>query len=109
MIIQPDLFPAAPSDKINDADRNAFRYHLIMASAWQTRAQLCAALGWPERKVRDVAESLGTEVVRCQSGFKLCDQITREDLPLVQQSIDAFHSQAAKMETYAHGLRKRLH
>ncbi len=107
---QPDLFPTPPSPAgLSPADISNFRAALISAGCWQTRAQLCQSLGWPDRKVREAAEQLGPEVVRCQAGFKLCDQITREDLDLVKQAIDAFHSQARKMETYAHGLRIRLH
>ena len=106
MTTQPDLFsaPAAAESKISDAERNEFRYRLILANTWQTRAQLCASLGWPDRKVRAAAESMGAEVVRCQHGFKLLSQITPEEEPLVREAIGVFHSQAVKMEGYAKSL-----
>jgi hypothetical protein len=105
---QTDLFTApaqaAAESKISDAERGEFRYRLIMTNTWQTRAQLCAALGWPDRKVRAVAESLGADVVRCQHGFKLLEQITPEEVPLVREAIGVFRSQAVKMEGYAKSL-----
>ena len=108
MTSQPDLFtPAAAAlaeSKISDAERSDFRAHLISAGTWRTRAQLCAALGWPDRKVRAAAESLGAEVVRCQHGFKLFDQIGPEEAPLVREAIGVFRSQAVKMEWYANSL-----
>ena len=108
MTTQPDLFapaaPAATDSKVSDADRADFRAHLISAGTWQTRAQLCAALNWPDRKVRAAAESLGAEVVRCQHGFKLLDQIGPEEAPLVREAIGVFRSQAVKMEGYAKSL-----
>ena len=108
MTTQPDLFTpaaqAAAESKITDAERADFRAHLISAGTWQTRAQLCAALNWPDRKVRAAAESVGAEVVRCQHGFKLLEQITPEEEPLVREAIGVFHSQAVKMEGYAKSL-----
>jgi hypothetical protein len=108
MTSQPDLFTpaaqAATESKASDADRADFRAHLISAGTWQTRAQLCSALNWPDRKVRAVAESLGAEVVRCQHGFKLFDQIPKEEEPLVREAIATFHSQAQKMEGYSKAL-----
>jgi hypothetical protein len=110
MTIQPDLFPShAPAEtKISEAERADFRAQLISAGTWQTRADLCAALGWPDRKVRAAAESLGAEVVRCQRGFKLLEQIVPEEVPLVKEAIATFHSQAEKMEDYSKSLRYRL-
>ena len=112
MSSQPDLFTpaaqAAVESKITDAERADFRAHLISAVTWQTRAQLCGALNWPDRKVRAAAESLGAEVVRCQRGFKLLEQITKEEEPLVREAIAVFHSQSVKMEDYSQSLRRRL-
>lgn len=114
MTTQTDLFaaPAGPVQlphNLTQADLAEFRARLISAGTWQTRADLCKALNWDERKVREVAEALGPEVVRCQLGFKLTEMVTRDDLSCVKQAIDAFHSQAAKMEAYAQSLRRRLH
>ncbi len=107
MTTQPDLFAPAPADtesKATEAECADFRAQLISAGTWQTRAQLCAALGWPDRKVRAVAEALGAEVVRCHRGFKLLAQITPEEDCLVREAIATFHSQAQKMEAYAKAL-----
>lgn len=113
MTTQPDLFSSTtPTDLphgITEADQSNLRAALISSGTWMTRAQLCNLLGWPDRKVREVAETLGVEVVRGQLGFKLTTLITRDELSAVQQSIDAFHSQAVKMEQYAHALRLHLH
>jgi hypothetical protein len=109
MISQPDLFtPSIADSKISDVERSDFRAALISAGTWQTRAQLCASLGWPDRKVRAAAESLGAEVVRCQRGFKLLDQISKEEESLVREAIAVFHSQAQKMEDYSKSLTYRL-
>lgn len=113
MTTQPELFPDLSTlnqlpPGITEADQANLRAHLA-SHGWQTRRELCQALAWDERKVRDVAESLGTSIVRCQLGFKLTDTCTREDLAAVKQAIDAFESQAQKMAEYAHGLRRRLH
>jgi len=112
MTTQPDLFTpaaqAAADSKISESERADFRARLISTGSWQTRAQICAALGWPDRKVRAVAESLGAEVVRCQRGFKLLDQIPPEEEPLVREAIAVFHSQAQKMEEYSKSLTYRL-
>lgn len=107
---QPDLFsaPVQLNAGVTEADLANFR-SVLMSRGWQTRRELCQALNWDERKVRDVAESLGAEVVRCQLGFKLTSTCTSSDLAAVKQAIDAFQSQAHKMAEYAQGLRRRLH
>jgi hypothetical protein len=76
---------------------------------WQTRKQLSLALGWPERQIRDVAESMGAEIVRGQKGFKLTKNITRDDLPAALQASDAAISQGKRMIRYGIALRKKLH
>ena len=91
-----------------DADVAALRDFLAV-NGWQTREQLCKGLSWSERKVRDVAESLGTQIVRGQAGFKLTESITRDELPAAIQASDAAISQAKKMYRYGFGLRKKLH
>jgi hypothetical protein len=112
MITQPDLFTpaaqAAAETKVSDAEKVDFRARLISSGAWQTRAQICATLGWPERKVRAVAESLGAEVVRSQHGFKLFDNLTDADVSLARESAAFFHSQSVKMEDYFKALSHRL-
>jgi hypothetical protein len=111
-MIQPDLFTPPASEQasgIPECDILALRSQLMTITSWQTRSQLCRALNWPDRKVRAVGEALGTDIVRCQLGFKLTEYVTREDLPAVQQAIDSFHSQASKMDAYAVSLSRRLH
>jgi hypothetical protein len=103
---QPDLF-LPPADN-SQADAVRLRARLAVAG-WQTRKQLCEHFGWSERYVRQLAERLGSEIVRCQAGFKLFEQINRDELPLVLQSSDAFLSQGKRMIRYALSLRKNLH
>ena len=105
----PRLPQGHPKVPVSGAEQAEFRARLISAGTWQTRFQLCAALNWSNRKVRAVAQSLGSEVIRCQLGFKLANQITRDDLPAVKQALDAFHSQAVLHETYCQSVRHRLH
>lgn len=104
-MVQLDLYPPT-----TDTDKAALRAHLHLYG-WQTRKQLCGALGWTERKVRDVAESMGADVVRGQAGFKLTDAFCRDshDLPAALQAADAAESQAHRMLAYSVALRRRLH
>jgi hypothetical protein len=103
---QPDLF----SPNISDEDKERLVIHLYK-HGWQTRKQLCATLGWSERHVREVAFSMGADIVRGQAGFKLTDQIHRDspDFPLAMQASDAFISQGKSMIRYSIALRRRLH
>ena len=107
MASQPDLFNPDPAATDSDADR--LRNFLAIQKTWCTRAELSTYLSWTERRIRDAAETLGTAIVRSQAGFKLTEQLTRDDIPLAQQSVDAFCSQGKRMIRYAMGLRKRLH
>lgn len=93
---------------VTDADIASLRARLAV-HGWQTRKQLVKALGWSERKIRDVAELMGTEVVRGQQGFKLTEHIGRDDFPDAIQAADAAISQAKRMMRYGFGLKKRLH
>jgi len=76
---------------------------------WQTRRQLCASLGWTERRLREAAELLGSEIVRGQSGFKLTASITRDDFSSASQASSAAISQGKRMIRYGLALRRRLH
>lgn len=93
---------------VTDADEMELRGWLV-THGWQTRAQLSAGLGWPWRKVCAVAQQMGADVVRGQAGFKLTEQITREELPAIQQAADAAISQAKKQEAYGLALLRRIH
>lgn len=93
---------------VTESDVEEFRARLA-AQGWQTRRQIVQATGWSERKIRDVAESLGADVVRGQPGFKLTEHLTREDLEAAKQAADAAISQAKKQMHYGLELLKKLH
>jgi hypothetical protein len=129
MTTQPDLFsvlsvtscknsgsvsPAPASCKNSDSPfwleaRDKLTRHLHHHKTFRTRAQITEALGWTERHLRDVAESLGADIVRCQAGFKLTEDITRDELGIALQASDSFLSQGKRMIRYALSLRKKLH
>ena len=106
---QLDL-PADPTYIYGDqaADAALLRCRLALCG-WQTRRQLCEALGWSERQVRETAEALGADVVRGQAGFKLTETIGRNELSLALQSADASISQGKIMIRYGLALKRRLH
>lgn len=93
---------------VADADVATFRAFLL-SHGWQTRRQLCEALGWTERTIREVAEACGADVVRGQLGFKLTDQLTREDLTVALKASDAAMAQGRKQFRYGVALRRRIH
>ena len=82
---------------------------LLAVRGWQTRSQISRDTGWSERKIRDVCESMGEEVVRGQPGFKLTAQITREELASAKQAADAAISQAKKQMRYGIALLRKIH
>lgn len=98
-----------PIDDRTSPDGCVLRSFLANQKTWLTRADICKCLGWTERRVREAAEQLGAEIVRCQLGFKLTAQLTRDDLALAQQAVDAFWSQGRRMLRYSLALRKRMH
>lgn len=100
----PELF----SEGITEAEVAELRAWLL-THGWQTRRQLAEGLGWSERKIREVAEGMGADIVRCQHGFKLTEQLTREDLESAKQAADAALSQAKKQEAYGLALLRRIH
>jgi hypothetical protein len=104
---QPDLFTPA-ADRDHEVDRTNLRAHL-MSHGWQTRGECCRALVWDERKLRAVAESMGSDIVRCQMGFKLTDSLSRDDVSAALQGCDAGESQAKKQLAYVAALRRRIH
>ncbi|KAF0176481.1 MAG: hypothetical protein FD161_3020 [Limisphaerales bacterium] len=104
---QPELF----SEGVTEADVAELRAWLL-THGWQTRRQLAEGLGWSERKIREVAEGMGADIVRCgmkDRGFKLTEQLTREDLEAAKQAADAAISQAKKQEAYGLALLRRIH
>ncbi len=76
---------------------------------WQTRQQISGALCWSERKLRDVAESMGSAIVRGQRGFKLTADLERDDLSAAAQAADAALSQGKRMIRYGLALKRQLH
>jgi hypothetical protein len=102
--MQPDLFNSSVPE-----DSELLKRFLAFHKTWCTRVDVAKCLGWSERRIREAAEALGSEIVRCQAGFKLTRDLNRDDLPLAQQCADASISQAKKMIRYAIALRKRLH
>lgn len=104
MTTQLQFFP----ERTTDADVLELRAWLL-SHGWQTRAQLVAGLGWDERKIRDVLEDMGADVVRSQRGFKLTEQLDRSELGAGKQAADAALSQAAKQQAYGLALLRRIH
>jgi hypothetical protein len=76
---------------------------------WQTRAEIAVNLLWSERKIRDVAESMGASVVRGQNGFKLTADLDRSELGALTQAADAALSQGKRMIRYGLALRRKGH
>jgi hypothetical protein len=111
MTSQTNLFSAPVCDLpkgVTAVEQAELRAHLV-SHGWQTRQAVTAALGWDERKLRAVAESLGADVVRCQLGYKLTMACDRNDVPYALQACDAFESQAKKNLAYAQSLRRKIH
>jgi hypothetical protein len=109
---QPDLFSAPQPSTLNSQLSTAqelLHGHLHYYRVFRTRAQICEALNWTEREIRTVAESLGPAIVRCQAGFKLTQDITRDELGIALQASDSFLSQGKRMIRYALALRRSLH
>lgn len=104
MSTQPEL----PISAITPGDVEVLRGWL-RENGWQTRRQIAMGLNWSERKIRQVAEAMGADVVRGQNGFKLTEQIQRDDLSAAVQAADAAISQGKMMISYGFRLRKLLH
>jgi hypothetical protein len=104
---QSDLF-TQPAPAAEPTDQDHLRAHLKFYG-WRTREQICGVLGWTERHLRMVAEEMGTEVVRCQRGFKLRSQLSREEISAALQGADAFISQGKKNIRYGLHLKRDLH
>jgi len=105
---QPDFFVSeTPPPTPTDAQK--LRGFLKFQKTWCTRADICSCLGWTERQVRAAAEQLGPEIVRCQAGFKLTMDITRDDTALALQGAQAAVSQGKRQIRYGLAVLKRLH
>lgn len=105
--MQPDLFTATAAEP---TDAEKLRAHLDWYKTWRTREEIERSLGWSERHIRRAAESLGTEILRSQAGFKLRCHYNRDtDMILVQACADSFISQGKKMIRYGVGIKQFLH
>lgn len=96
------------SDDSRQADVAEF-LSMLDDGAWHTRRQLQAATGWPERRIRDLAEHAGALVVRGQNGFKLVSRLTSDDIPRALEAAAIFEAQARRMLSYAAALRSVIH
>ncbi len=104
MTSQPQLIPEGITE-VEVAELRAW----LLTHGWQTRRQLVEGLAWSERKIREVAEAMGADIVRGQHGFKLTEQLTREDLQAAKQAADAAISQGHKQQAYGLALLRKIH
>lgn len=79
---------------------------LLRMNGWLTRRTLCQLLGWPERKIRAVAEAAGAAVVRGPRGFNCFEKCSLDE---VDHCAAIAESQATKMLNYSLALRRRAH
>jgi hypothetical protein len=93
---------------ITEADRDTLRAWLA-PRGWQTRAQLIRGLGWSERKVRMVAETMGVGIVRGQKGFKLTELLGEADFQTSVNAAAIRIAQGKKDFHYGLKLLRRLH
>lgn len=108
--VELDLFSFANRAAIAPEPTIDLRSYLASRpNDWRTRAQICGDLHCNERAVREAAEALGSEIVRGQEGFKLTQNLSREDLGAAKQASDAFLSQGKRMIRYALALKRKLH
>ena len=89
-------------------DVEKLRAHLHFYG-WQTRLEIGDSLHWTDRKIRDVAESMGSSIVRGQLGFKLTEDLENEDLFHAAQAANAALSQGKRMIIYGLALKRQLH
>ena len=82
---------------------------LLTLHGWLTRQEVGDSLRWTDRKIRDVAESMGSAIVRGQRGFKLVADLERDDLGAAAQAADAALSQGKRMIRYGFALKRKLH
>jgi hypothetical protein len=93
---------------VSDVDVSNLRAWLAVRD-WQTRAEIATGLGWNIRKISAVADLLGTDIIRGQLGFKLTQQLTRDDMPFALGSAEQFISRGKDEIRHGIALKKRLH
>lgn len=101
---QPELL----REGVTEEDVQRFRA-LLRQRGWQKRKHIFREFGWSDRKIRDVAQSMGADVVRGQLGFNLTSQVKREEIGHAVAAADAFISQGKQMMRYGIALKRRLH
>lgn len=105
MTDQLELLPEAAATRADATELSGW----LRSHGWQSRSDLAQGLGWSARKLRVVMELMGADIVRSQHGFKLTEQLTRDDLEAAKQAADAAISQAKKQEAYGLALLRRIH
>ncbi len=81
-----------------DEDVAVLRSYLGAKQCWQTREQLCKALDWTDRRLRDAAEHSGGSVIFGQQGMR--HGFHASDAEKLA-CINTLRSQAAKMNARA--------
>lgn len=109
MIAQPELdfTPRKPAPPTGDEVARLLS-HLRECSGWQTAKQLSAALGFRDRKIRQLAEKSGGEVVSApgSSGYKHITRCTGEE---ISHAADQLRSQGRRMLERSIRLRRAAH
>lgn len=90
---------------VTEAEIAALR-SVLSDRGWQSRAQLCKSLQWTERKVRDVANAAGREILRGPMGFNLTMNCSLDE---ILRCADCFRNQAVEMDTIQLGWRQIAH
>lgn len=81
-----------------DEDVDVLRCYLGAKASWQTREQLCKALDWTDRRLRDAAEHSGGSVIFGQKGMRHRFHASEAEK---LACINTLRSQAAKMNARA--------
>ncbi len=77
-----------------DEDVDMLRSYLGAKQCWQTRAQLCKALDWTDRRLRDAAEHSGGQIIFGQLGMRHIRHASSAEVSACKATL---RSQAAKM------------
>lgn len=89
-----------------DEDVDVLRCYLGAKQCWQTREQLCKALAWTDRRLRDAAEHSGGAIIFGQQGMRHgFHSSAAEKLAC----INTLRSQAAKMTARATEIEHQHH
>ena len=89
-----------------DEDVAILTSHLLLAGRWQSRDQLCKALGWTDRRIRSARKAALGVVIFGQNGFKHMRHATAEEADVCKKTL---LSQAAEMQQGAMDVDKAYH